>query len=55
MGKVLKVFPKHIEAYQLRGESYWRLNEVEMAMKHFREGLKLDPEHKGEVSCLFRM
>ncbi|EED87202.1 dnaj-like protein [Thalassiosira pseudonana CCMP1335] len=47
MGKVLKVFPKHIEAYQLRGESYWRLNEVEMAMKHFREGLKLDPEHKG--------
>lgn len=48
MGKILKSFPKHLEAYQLRGEAYFRLNEMEMAVKHFREGLKLDPEHKGE-------
>jgi len=47
MGKILKSFPKHIEAYQLRGEAYFRLNEMDMAVKHFREGLKLDPEHKG--------
>jgi len=46
-GKILKNYPKHIEAYQLRGESYTRLNEMEMAVKHFREGLKMDPEHKG--------
>ena len=46
-GKILKNYPKHIEAYQLRGEAYSRLNEMEMAVKHFREGLKMDPEHKG--------
>ncbi|KAL3787333.1 hypothetical protein ACHAWO_006259 [Cyclotella atomus] len=46
-GKLLKAYPQHLEAYALRGDSYWRLNEVEMAGKHFREGLKLDPEHDG--------
>jgi len=46
-GKLLKGYPKHIEAYQLRGEAYIRLNEMDMAVKHFREGLKMDPEHKG--------
>lgn len=46
-GKILKNYPRHIEAYQLRGEAYYRLNEMDMAVKHFREGLKLDPEHKG--------
>lgn len=24
------------------------MNEMDMAVKHYREGLKLDPEHKGE-------
>lgn len=46
-GKILKSYPQHVEAYQLRGEAYIRLNEMEMAIKHFREGLKLDPDHKG--------
>ena len=46
-GKILKNYPKHIEAYQLRGEAYVRLNEMDAGVKHFREGLKLDPEHKG--------
>jgi DnaJ family protein C protein 3 len=46
-GKILKNYPQHIEAYQLRGQAYYRLNEMEMAQKHFREGLKLDPEHGG--------
>ena len=46
-GKILKNYPHHVEAYQLRGEAYIRLNEMEMAIKHFREGLKLDPDHKG--------
>jgi Tfp pilus assembly protein PilF len=48
-GKLLKAYPRHLEAYALRGEAYWKLNEVEMAGKHFREGLKLDPEHDGEL------
>lgn len=46
-GKILKNYPKHIEAYELRGAAYSRLNEMDMAVKHYREGLKLDPEHKG--------
>jgi tetratricopeptide (TPR) repeat protein len=48
-GKLLKAYPRHLEAYALRGEAYWKLNDVEMAGKHFREGLKLDPEHDGEL------
>ena len=52
-GRLLKVYPQHLEAYALRGEAYWRLNEVEMAGKHFREGLKLDPEHDGEFGFVF--
>jgi len=46
-GKILKAQSKHIEAYQLRGEAYFRLGEHDTAVIHFREGLKLDPEHKG--------
>lgn len=46
-GKILKAHSNHIEAYQLRGESYFRLGEHDTAVTHFREGLKLDPEHKG--------
>lgn len=46
-GLILKSFPKHLEAYKLRGLAYFWLNEHEMAIRHFREGLKLDPEHKG--------
>eukprot|EP00531_Pseudo-nitzschia_arenysensis_P003757 CAMPEP_0116134338 /NCGR_PEP_ID=MMETSP0329-20121206/10591_1 /TAXON_ID=697910 /ORGANISM="Pseudo-nitzschia arenysensis, Strain B593" /LENGTH=511 /DNA_ID=CAMNT_0003629039 /DNA_START=139 /DNA_END=1674 /DNA_ORIENTATION=- len=46
-GVVLKAYPKNLEAYKLRGMAYFWLNEHEMAIKHFREGLKLDPEHKG--------
>jgi DnaJ family protein C protein 3 len=46
-GKLLKLLPHHIEAYQLRGSAYYRLAEHDQAVAHFREGLKLDPEHKG--------
>ena len=48
-GSLLKSYPRHIQAYQLRGEAYFRLNDMEMAVKHFREALKLDPEHKGAL------
>ena len=46
-GKLLKLLPHHIEAYELRGTAYYRLAEHEQAVAHYREGLKLDPEHKG--------
>ena len=45
-GKLLKAFPNHIEAYCLRGDSYTKLGEFNVALEHFRSGLKLDPEHK---------
>jgi len=46
-GRIIKAHSGHLSAYQLRGEAYFRLGEHDMAVTHFREGLKLDPEHKG--------
>uniref|UniRef100_A0A7S2R980 J domain-containing protein n=1 Tax=Eucampia antarctica TaxID=49252 RepID=A0A7S2R980_9STRA len=46
-GKILKTHSKHLEAYQLRGEAYMRLGEHDTAVTHFREALKMDPEHSG--------
>ena len=46
-GKILKVHSQNLDAYQLRGEAYFRIGEHDVAVQHFREGLKLDPEHKG--------
>lgn len=46
-GRVLREHTNHVEAYQLRGQAYTRLGDHETAQMHFREGLKLDPEHKG--------
>jgi len=45
--KILKTHGKHIAALQLRGEAYFRLGEHDMAVQHFRQGIQLDPEHKG--------
>ena len=53
-GRILKNYPRHLEAYQLRGDAYAKLNEMDMAVRHYREGLKLDPEHKGESFVLRR-
>jgi tetratricopeptide (TPR) repeat protein len=47
LGRVLKAHSNHIEAYELRGKAYFRLGDHEQAINHYREGLKLDPEHKG--------
>jgi DnaJ family protein C protein 3 len=46
-GQILKQYPQHLEAYRLRGMAYYWLGDHDLAIKHFREGLKLDPEHKG--------
>lgn len=45
-GKVLKIESDNIDALLLRGEAYYQLGEVDMAINHYRQGLKLDPEHK---------
>jgi DnaJ family protein C protein 3 len=45
-GKLLKADGKNVEAYTLRGNAYHKLGEHEQAIKHYREGLKWDPEHK---------
>eukprot|EP00980_Cylindrotheca_fusiformis_P015066 scaffold4157_cov136-Cylindrotheca_fusiformis.AAC.16 len=46
-GQVLKQYSKHLDAYKLRGDAYTRLGEHDTAIQHYREALKLDPEHKG--------
>jgi DnaJ family protein C protein 3 len=46
-GMILKLYPQHLEAYQLRGDAYHRLGEHDSAVLHYRAGLKHDPEHKG--------
>ena len=46
-GKILKFESKHMDALQLRGDAYTRLGEHDMALKHYKEALKFDPEHKG--------
>jgi DnaJ homolog subfamily C member 3 len=43
--KLLKQHPNHVEALRLRGHAYLKLGEHDQAVLHFREGLKLDPEH----------
>lgn len=46
-GKVLKIDSNNLRALQLRGNSYYVLGELEAAANHYRQGLKLDPEHDG--------
>jgi DnaJ homolog subfamily C member 3 len=45
-GKLLRTNGQHLEAFRLRGQAYHRLGEHEQAIAHYREALKLDPEHK---------
>jgi DnaJ homolog subfamily C member 3 len=45
-GRLLKQQSQNIEAYELRGNAFYALGEHEQAVAHYREGLKLDPEHK---------
>ena len=45
-GRLLKIQNQNIAAYELRGNAYYALGEHDQAVAHYREGLKLDPEHK---------
>lgn len=46
-GKVLKIDKGNMAAYELRGNTFFRLMDFDMAKTHYQEGLKSDPEHKG--------
>merc|ERR1711991_49613 len=46
-GKILKIEGDNLSALELRGNCYYVLNELDMAMNHYRKALKYDPEHKG--------
>jgi len=48
MGAVIKKDSSNVNAYAIRGHAYFKLGEHEVAVQHFKEGLKMDPE----VSCL---
>eukprot|EP00640_Fibrocapsa_japonica_P003420 CAMPEP_0113948404 /NCGR_PEP_ID=MMETSP1339-20121228/70111_1 /TAXON_ID=94617 /ORGANISM="Fibrocapsa japonica" /LENGTH=306 /DNA_ID=CAMNT_0000955455 /DNA_START=33 /DNA_END=953 /DNA_ORIENTATION=- /assembly_acc=CAM_ASM_000762 len=46
-GKSIKLHPEDLFAYELRGQAYYRLGDTGMALQHFKECLKLDPENRG--------
>lgn len=46
-GRVLKLESDNLLALELRGSNYYILGELDMAMNHYRQALKYDPEHKG--------
>lgn len=46
-GKILKIDSNHLQSLELRGTSYYILGELELALNHYKQALKLDPEHTG--------
>jgi len=54
-GDVLKKSPEDQGALLLRGLGYYRVADFEMAKRHFREGLKKDPEHQEMREALKRV
>ena len=46
-GKIIRQSPNHLQAYQVRGDAYYLLNELDASVNHYRTCLKFDPEHKG--------
>lgn len=42
-GKAIKLAPDNIDALELRGRAYYKLGESEMAMNHWKQGLKVRP------------
>jgi DnaJ family protein C protein 3 len=45
-GDVLKIEKESVEALLLRGRAYYYTADKEMTMRHLREAVKSDPEHK---------
>ncbi len=45
-GRLLKVKPSSLDGFLLRGQAYLYEGEQDVAMQHFKEGYKSDPDHK---------
>eukprot|EP01083_Nonionella_stella_P313329 1124326_1 len=45
-GNILRANPQNLDVLLLRGRAYYQLGEKELALKHYKSGLKSDPEHK---------
>merc|ERR1712048_226394 len=45
-GKALKLQKENIPALLLRAQGYFMLAEYDMSLRHSREALRFDPEHK---------
>merc|ERR1711971_297766 len=45
-GNILRVDPQNLDVLLLRGKSYRQMSEKDLALQHFKSGLKSDPEHK---------
>eukprot|EP01084_Bolivina_argentea_P009876 18433_1 len=43
---ILRVEPQNLNVLLLRGKAYYQLGEKDLALKHYKSGLKSDPEHK---------
>merc|ERR1719491_393082 len=43
---ILRVDPQNLEVLLLRGMSYRQMGEDDLALQHFKSGLKSDPDHK---------
>ena len=47
LGALIKLLPNTIQYYELRGNAYFNLGEIDVAINHYKSGLKMDPEDKG--------
>merc|ERR1712216_509650 len=45
-GRLIKLDRGNIAALVLRAQAYYQVGELDSALKHLREGLRHDPEHK---------
>ncbi len=43
---ILRADPQNLAVLLLRGRAYYQLGEKDLALKHYKSGLKSDPEHK---------
>jgi DnaJ family protein C protein 3 len=50
---VLQIDETHVEALWLRGRAYYQLGELDVALTHFKQALKMDPEHRA-IKAEFR-
>eukprot|EP00941_MAST-03F_sp_MAST-3F-sp1_P000888 g888.t1 len=53
-GKALKLRKDSLDGLLLRAKGYYKLAEHDMSMRHLREGLRFDPEHKA-LKAMYRV